>query len=149
LVCDPAAILSARNSSFFHCQLRLLCKPQRGGDRCHRTMFLVPIQGLSGETHSCQSHRSLRALANLSRFKIPRPPFSFGRLHLVLETLHFPPVSKESPVQRNFFRVLSSSARTSWDAFGTVNRTRQFLPACVRCRPCQPDTPVVALSTRG
>ena len=71
----------------------------------------VPIQAFSGEVHSCQSQRNLRALANLTRFRMPKPPFSLGQLHLVQLTLHFSPVSVESPAQRNFFHNLSISSR--------------------------------------
>ena len=63
----------------------------------------VPIQAFSGEVHSCQSQHNLRALVNLSRFRMPKSPFTLGMLHLVQLTLHFPPVSVESPAQRNFF----------------------------------------------
>ena len=82
----------------------------------------VPNQTFSGDTHSCHSHRSLRALANLSRLRMPKPPFSLGMAHAIQLTLHFPPVSVLSPAQRNFFCSLSSSSRMSLGTFRTDSR---------------------------
>ena len=67
----------------------------------------IPIQAFSGDTHSCHSHR-LRALANLSRFRMPKPPFFLG--HAAFNPVDFasPPVRVVSPAQKNFFRALSS-----------------------------------------
>jgi hypothetical protein len=48
----------------------------------------VPAQGLSGETHWCQSHLSLSALANFSKLGKPGPPLSFGKQVRVPFTLH-------------------------------------------------------------
>lgn len=82
----------------------------------------VPTQVFSGDTHSCHSHRNLRALANLSRFRMPKPQFSLAMPLLVQFTLHFLPVSVMSPAQRNFFHALSSSSRMSLCAFSTDSR---------------------------
>ncbi|KAG2591127.1 hypothetical protein PVAP13_5NG105340 [Panicum virgatum] len=119
----------------------------------------VPTQTFPSDTHSCHSHRILRALANLSRFITPKPPFSLGMAHVVQLTLHFPPVSVLSPAHINFFRTLSRSSRISLGAFRTDRRytgseestdfVKQVRPACVRCRPCQPASLEAALSRKG
>jgi hypothetical protein len=57
----------------------------------------MPTQVLSGEVHSCQSHRILGVVANLLRSRTPRPPYSLARVVLIQLTLHLPPESALSP----------------------------------------------------
>ena len=82
----------------------------------------VPTQAFLEDSHSCHSQHNLRALANLSRFRMLKPPFSLGMPHFVQFTLHFPPMRVMSPAQRNFFHALSSSSRMSLCAFSTDSR---------------------------
>nr|TKW01803.1 hypothetical protein SEVIR_8G202650v2 [Setaria viridis] len=119
----------------------------------------VPIHVFCGESHSCHIQRSLKALANLCRFRTPNPPFSLGKQVLVQLTLHLPPVSVASPAQMKRFLILSSSSRTSVDAFRTVSRysgcaertvfVRQTRPAWERLRLCHPDSFCAVLSNIG
>jgi hypothetical protein len=61
----------------------------------------VPTHALSGEVHSCQSHHSWSAEANLWRLRMPRSPNFFGSDVFVQLTLHFPPERALSPAKGN------------------------------------------------
>lgn len=77
----------------------------------------IPTQGLRGSFHSFQSHRSLSALANFLRCRIPRPP-SFVGLHAIVHaTLHLPPTIWSVPAHRKRFLRRSISSSTAAGAF--------------------------------
>ena len=105
-----------------------------------------PTHGLSGEAHSCQSHRSLRALENFSKFRIPRPPRTLGRHTLSQLTLHLPPLTISVQFYSIPRLILSKALRIPLSSLMAVNRkiliddstdlTRAVQPARLRNLPC-------------
>jgi hypothetical protein len=61
----------------------------------------IPTHGLSGEVHSCQSHRSLRVVANLLWSRMLKPPYYLGEVVFVHFTLHLLPGIALSPTHSN------------------------------------------------
>ena len=98
----------------------------------------VPTQALCGEAHSCQSQRSLSALANRSILRMPKPRFCFGNLVLIQLTFHLPLVRDASPAQRKRFLNLSKSSRSSFDVLVTVRRYTGCEESTVLVRHARP-----------
>jgi hypothetical protein len=67
----------------------------------------MPAQGLVSSTHSCHNQRRCKALPNLSRSGIPKPPKSFGLVTVAQFTRQWPPLAFSSPFQRKDLLILS------------------------------------------
>lgn len=108
----------------------------------------VPFHGRSGFVHWNQSHRSRRAILNLSSPITPSPPNSIGLATDVQATLHFPPEISLSPAQRKHRLILSMSLSSCLGTLIEVSRytgialwtdrTNSLLPAGFSNLLCHP-----------
>lgn len=77
--------------------------------------FSISTHDFSVVVHSAQSHRSLKAIANFSNGRIPRPSKHFCLQTRSPLTLHFPPEADSVPDQRKL--LLSNLSRTLFVGF--------------------------------
>lgn len=82
----------------------------------------MPFQGRSGFIQANQSHLTRRALLNLFRSTIPKPPNCTGLATIGHATLHLAPVISLSPAHRNRRRALSKSSISCFGTFSEVRR---------------------------
>jgi hypothetical protein len=65
-----------------------------------------PTQILSFAFHSNQGHLNRSAVANFSRWRIPRPPNNFGQQTISQLTLHLAPVVESFATHTNTLSIL-------------------------------------------